>query len=896
MDIFFKNKLQKYIPNKDEETKGFFLFNPPTGSGKTTSTINYISDIISNSSKRKIFFITNLKENLDKPYTELQTKVKSKRVLRLLAVEDELCRLCSEELWQEPKAYKFQWYESFKSAVETYYKHREEKNNYNSDYTSYLKNKYEEQEQKFKLEIYRKIDELKKSGNNSTLNQLKKELKLIYRTIDITKDYDVIFLTTQKFLHKVYDPFLGSNYLYNMKEFKNNSICFIDEFDSQKNIFLDIEIDKFVDETKDYISIFLKIYSGLHHKRFFNKFDFKAELEELKEHLSEIHHKNNLQYSHKLKDDPSKTNILFKDIEYFSIDKQYYNLQVDENNESNIIIQSQADDFNKDKDKSLGLLTTLNDVIVSINYFISRINIVAQKYYNENSDRLSFPNAISTVLNEVNIPKNDKVHSFLKNRILENNRIKSDNFYSDWQKNAFYDKGFRYFSFHNSLDFDTKTNIDFKVFDNTPEKILTEIAQHTFVVSISATALNKSVTSNFKLEYLKNKFPKNFFYLNIKELNELKGLYIEAKQDKIENYKVELIDYNINKDDEYLFKKEAKKLFDDESVDNWIEGHQARYYINRYFKIVKAYLAFKQNNDIQSFLCLLTTYPKEEADSYGVGINREHLDNLIYLALKKHNIEYDKNEPLYFVYDSEAKTQYEYENQVKFKLKNGKKIFVISVYQSIGIGKNIQYNLLNESGKEIEKDFDAIYLDKPTFLLEQINGEDKELEDEKRLIKYIYQLETLFTDSQISREELEKSIKSAFNTTFNKGVFRGSFKHSETDDYLHSASKVIIQAIGRLHRTRKSSKKFIFIDKSLSFLNLYRDKDSFNLLSFEAVLQHIKNLPNNKKREWSISKIVNEKNFEVRANIKDNLQVINSYKNIKNKKEFNHGKRNENLY
>jgi len=104
----------------------------------------------------------------------------------------------------------------------------------------------------------------------------------------LTKDYDVIFLTTHKFLYKIYDPFIGSDYIYNLKEFKDNSICFIDEFDSQKDVFLKIEIDKFVEETKDYISIFLKIYSGLHHKKFFKKFEFQKELEDLREHFSNI--------------------------------------------------------------------------------------------------------------------------------------------------------------------------------------------------------------------------------------------------------------------------------------------------------------------------------------------------------------------------------------------------------------------------------------------------------------------------------------------------------------------------------------------------------------------------------------------------------------------------------
>jgi len=729
LNQFFNSKLQEYLPKENEKTKGFFLFNPPTGSGKTTATINYIANKINNNSKHKFLFITNLKENLDKPFSHLEREVKSKKkIIRLLSKEDEFFRLCEKNLWEEPKSYKFNSFNEFKNAVETYFNKLNHKD-IDYLYLTHLKNLYEEKEEKFRLEISKRIDELKREEDKHALNQLKKELKKIYRTIDLLKDHDVIFLTTQKFLYKIYDPFLGSNYLYNMQEFKGNSICFIDEFDSQKNIFLRIEIDKFVEETKDYISIFLKIYAGLEHKHFSKKFEFQEELEKLKEYFSKIYKKNHLQYSHKLKDDPSQTNILFKDIEYFSIDKQYYNLQIDKENESNIIIRSKSDEFEKMKDKHLGLLNTLNDVIVSINYFIFIAHIISQKYYNENIDKLEFTHAVSTILNEVNIPSDDKIHHFLKKRILEQNKIKGDNYYSDWSKNAFYDKGFRYFSFHNSINFNTKTKIDFKVFENTPEKILTQIAEHSFIVGISATALNRSVTSNFKLEYLKNRFPNNYTYLERDELKELEKRYIDAKKDKLENYYVEVIDYSIDTTDEYSFKREAEELFD-EDFEWWIEEHQNRYHINRYFKIVKAYLAFKQHSDIQSFLCLLTTYPKDEVDIYEEGLNREHLNTLIKSALKKSTIPFNE-EDLYFIYDSDKKTAHKYETEIKTKLKNGEKIFVISTYQGLGIGKNIQYKMLDKNRKEIEKDFKV--RSKIEDSLQIINSSYQSSKNEKRI-------------------------------------------------------------------------------------------------------------------------------------------------------------------
>ncbi len=154
-----------------------------------------------------------------------------------------------------------------------------------------------------------------------------------------------------------------------------------------------------------------------------------------------------------------------------------------------------------------------------------------------------------------------------------------------------------------------------------------------------------------------------------------------------------------------------------------------QYYINRYFKVVSAYLEFKQNSNIQSFLCLLTSYPKSEdkIDKYGKGINIEHLNTLIKLALDRYNIDFNEDEELYFIYNSEDKTAKKYEDEIKSRLKDGERIFVISTYQGLGIGKNIQYKIL-ENNREIEKDFDAIYLDKPTHLLENITGDKEPIE------------------------------------------------------------------------------------------------------------------------------------------------------------------------
>ncbi len=56
--------------------------------------------------------------------------------------------------------------------------------------------------------------------------------------------------------------------------------------------------------------------------------------------------------------------------------------------------------------------------------------------------------------------------------------------------------------------------------------------------------------------------------------------------------------------------------------------------------------------------------------------------------------------------------------------------------------------------------------------MENITGDKEPIENERSLIKYIYQLETLYSDRQILRKELEELIKSAFNTSFNRVKFQ----------------------------------------------------------------------------------------------------------------------------
>jgi len=160
---------------------------------------------------------------------------------------------------------------------------------------------------------------------------------------------------------------------------------------------------------------------------------------------------------------------------------------------------------------------------------------------------------------------------------------------------------------------------------------------------------------------------------------------------------------------------------------------------------------------------------------------------------------------------------------------------VITTYQTLGAGQNIQYELNNfdqlcEQGKikqiytpnyELKKlkDFDAIYLDKPTNLL--VNVKDENLDDFK-VNKRIFEAEMLFESNNIFYDQLTYEIKETFKKAYyknqkNSNSFpKGKKSFYATEDYHNFVAKEIIQAIGRINRTYfKNSEIYIFADKEI---------------------------------------------------------------------------------
>ena len=164
--------------------------------------------------------------------------------------------------------------------------------------------------------------------------------------------------------------------------------------------------------------------------------------------------------------------------------------------------------------------------------------------------------------------------------------------------------------------------------------------------------------------------------------------------------------------------------------------------------------AFILNESVISFLCLNNKLPQENKGLFDIKLLEEFADVIIKLydikGLKAKDLLYSINGD-----DYDAK-------RAEFiqRLSKGEKLFVISSYKTVGVGQNLQYKApgnvaivsVNDYDRgDMEKDFDCIYLEKPTHLL--VNVDSKKGIDAENLIRFIYQMEFLMERGEVSRKD-----------------------------------------------------------------------------------------------------------------------------------------------
>lgn len=144
------------------------------------------------------------------------------------------------------------------------------------------------------------------------------------------------------------------------------------------------------------------------------------------------------------------------------------------------------------------------------------------------------------------------------------------------------------------------------------------------------------------------------------------------------------------------------------------------------------------------------------------------------------------------------------------RLSCGEKIFVMSSYQTIGAGQNLQYKILK--GKKVVqlgeftegdkrflyKDFDALYLGNITNMT--VNTYQDETITSHDLLQMLFQIEELYENGEMNYSEKDQMLKLAFRSYTGSDQFTLN-KLYKLKSVVVQASRMVLQAVGRMCRT-----------------------------------------------------------------------------------------------
>lgn len=852
-----KETIRRFIDNGKDT--GLMLLDMPTGSGKTHNVLEYICEESTKleNKDRKYFFVTTLKKNL--PTEKLRQmfiaagreREFDRKFLFIDSNADTVIEHLNEVKAMIPPAIKnFDEYRKLENAVNIVSRNllRQKDSSdpgFDNDLKMFVDKAKEDIRKNYEPAFRHKTEELLKK-EFPTIPQRAKAIETDRNWCWVSKLYpasmtrskQIIFMSMDKFLTRN-STLIEPSYLFINSSIIKNNIIFIDEFDATKETMLNNIINSGLRDSIDYLTLFKNIHSALQMKAFPavlttpsdrsreypNRWKPLAIIDSFFDKAEVIYDTYKLNFSHKTDDENEESrNFLFHDHRYHTIfqnGKSFISSHNDKERKLNIISFVNE----KPKNDKINIQVMLGQIEGFITWFERGVFYLAQNYKELKDQNLSydmreefsFESAVESVLNLFGLE--NEYMQFLKNHILTEMRVKLSSPYNNaaLKDSTFYQVGFRYFDFINDANDDMQSEIYMTSLQNTPEKLLLLVLERAKVIGISATATIDTVLGNFDLDYIRSNIGSDFYKPPQQDLDRMTEGF-ERSQNGYEG-KVEIHPYMVKCESttgwdrifhNAMLASQAEN-FVRSNMPNHMDENSVKHSIERYMRITTVYMEFLKH-DIQSFLCVLTKHPTDYPSELSMSV-LYGLFEMIHGALDRGP--FNKNSICRL-----DGTDYETnKDDITARLGAGEHLFVISVYQTIGAGQNLQYPIptdrddvvcINERTPDQDKDYDAIYLDKPTNLLVHYRN----MVEMDSFLKYIYQVEYLYENGELSAYASRKLIKKAFITSLmpkNRG------KSSDEGDYVpenpykcisyaNLGARTIIQAVGRICRTNMKSR------------------------------------------------------------------------------------------
>ena len=909
---------------------GLSLLEIPTGEGKTNAVLDVMAQTLVKEpdSVKRFIFTTISKKNL--PIAEFREKLIQLGAEKLFDEQvlfidsnanqfrkaiHEVENLIPENIQQTKQFDDVKKTLKRLEAMENDFK-TESDRNYKEQYLEEIeerKKKLTEEENSFRNMIRDEMIEALKGKNENTG---KKDLLRLIRYDDnwkwVGKLYPTVFSDQKKVLFMSVDKFLLKNstiiersYYFVSSELVRDAVIFIDEFDSAKSVYTKRIISDDNKAPLDLISLFKELNAGFHGNELPTRLyapsdDEENFYEELKQKIEQVYEDYKLSYTiqtQKNSETRSKNSFIFHDLYYLQMisgkEKRVLIRVNPEQKINELVVVDQRLKKTQVKEKegmgnSQQLISLLARIKGLSNLFAIFALIISSRYEalpNDDAEEemeLNWEHKVSTTLHQFNF--SPEIHDYFAKKMMVGRKSKRLKMRGG-RKSSFYESGFQYYLFNDDPMHDLKSIIFLYDYPRTPEKMLEDLCKRAKVIGISATATRPTVLGNFDLEYLRYRLGRRYFDLNKEDCKRM----LQRHQMFTEGYEQIQIHADLIQDEcdlndpfkEIIESSKRRNVLNTKMSGSLISD--VDYCKKRYLRIAKAFKEFLHHEDIQSMLCLLNIFPREVQEKFNSNYLLELFDEL----LKEQGMK-EKAKDLVVIMDSDDfDLQKEKLAQV---LEAGKKKFVISTYQTLGAGQNLQYPVPKKMENKLvqtntvytssKKDFDAIYLDDPTNLIVNMGMDETPFES---LIQYIYQVESLVESRELSVVEGGKCIKTAINTHLetNKNT---SFKQSglnKTRSFHEYALRILEQGVGRICRTNlKNAHIYIYAEEKVAkHFEVEGHTERICSPEFQALTTCCKQFLQNQDTEYDFKKEIIEAN-------KKTKKLIDTY--IKNRKIWTH--------
>lgn len=828
---------------------GLFLCELPTGYGKTYTCSQVMRAYAEDkSAKRKIIYLTTLNKNL--PETELLAAFDGdeeryhKAVLRIRSNFDEVTEKL--ETLDIPDSAKTERYERLLEQVKRYNTLIKRKA---SDAVTIkeVKDRLNEAERAFRKEVSQKLSKeyhCKKEKLQAihTDSQWKWVGKL-YPAV-FTDEHQILLMSISKFMKRnscIVEP----SYEFLRSDMIKDAIIFIDEFDATKDTVKNILIEKALSANEEYLELFRSISRNLNSsslstpiKKAYQNLERSGSkqytFDAIRSEADGIEQTYLIDLSYKTSESQidRHQNFLFKDATYHTLSENqgtYVRGAVNEDENRIDIFFEKKEEFyrNQKKDSSsievYGMLRDIDRFLKHFRVFLYAWANEYQKLVNTSrsgtEDELTADNAVNSILNRLRLTEGQK--ALITGELCRSNlsKVKKELL----PDNSFYQLGMEIFELEDSDTHLDSTALKLVAVHDTPEKLLIYLAKQATVFGISATAEIPSVVGNYNLEYLSEQLGKDYHPTPAQEKEkirqELSNSWQAYRDGRVRVHRETIKESDGTFDlteacDDILCSEEPAMICANLIRNTGVSD----YYQQRYCNILRGMCRFAETDSIRSMLYLGMALPKKGEPE----MDLELLSQLMEFV----KTDRDKTQDIMSIVVLRSADYEEEKEKLLTRLENGEKIFIMSTYQTIGAGQNLQYRVKDTSSlvrlvpdkgngdkRQVQKDIDALYLGDITHLT--VNTYRKGRITKPDLLRMLFEIEELKAGSELNHKEASDMIRLAFRASIGSEGYDRNLLYN-LDSIRLQASRTVMQAVGRMCRTYlKAPDIYLMIEQKL---------------------------------------------------------------------------------